>query len=274
LARRATIFKQTSKESDFNLLIDAGGFTRGVGDRSKLISDYLLKGMDMLGYSAINLGVQDFSNGGEYLTQLQAQHKFDLLSANVFYKDSGKPFGKPYVIKEIPTQSNRESSRFDKITVGIIGACDVRSMLFSNQYPEPMLESRDPVPVIAPLVKELKKKTDIVVLLFHGRYDQLKKITESAPGIDVVVLGQEYYRVPTAQEAPPILLGVPSQGKYCGILSVELNDKRNIVSKNIEQITLSTEVSDDPQFAELVNEYKKAEEKQTGELSKPEQANH
>jgi 2',3'-cyclic-nucleotide 2'-phosphodiesterase (5'-nucleotidase family) len=274
LARRATIFKQTLKETDFHILVDAGGFTRGVGDRSKLLDDYLLKGLSMLGYSAINLAVPDFANGGEFLSQMAAQHNLDLLSANVFYQGSGKLFAKPYVIKEIVADSKDKSLPFNKMKIAIIGLCDTRNMLFSSEISEPMLESRDPVPILAPLIKDLRKKSDLIILLWHGRFDVIKKVIQPLEGIDIAVLGQEYYRIPTVQESIPILLGVPSQGKYSGILTVELDSKKKIIAKTIEQVTLSTDVSDDPQFAELVKEYQKAEQAQTEALSAPPRSDH
>ncbi|MBN1998213.1 hypothetical protein JW935_11710 [candidate division KSB1 bacterium] len=259
MARRATILKQNINDADFYILTDAGGYMRGIGDRSLLLTDYLLKGMKWMGYSAVNISARDLNNGGDYIKKCQKELGLDFIAANVVYKDTGKLFGEPYVVKDIKAFSDKKLP-FKKLRIGIVGMTDARTQLFSNSINEPMLESIDPVPVAAKLLPEIRKKADLVILLYYGRFDNVSKILEQSDDIDVVVLGQEYYRAASYREKKPEIVGVSSMGKYCGILSLDLDKEKNVIDSKIENIALSEDIADDPMFVELIDEYKEAEQ--------------
>ncbi len=232
---------------------------RGMGERSLLLSDYLLKGMKWMGYSAVNVSARDLNNGGDYIKETQKKLNLDFVSANIVYKESGKPFAKPYVIETIKAFSKNKKLPFKKLRVGMVGLTDAGTQLFSSRIEEPMLESLDPVPVAASVVPEMRKKADLIILLYYGRFQNLLNVLEQAPDIDIVVLGQEYYRTASYREKKPVIVGVSSMGKYCGILSIDLDENLNIVDHKKENIALSKDIQDDPMFAELVKEYKAAE---------------
>ncbi len=243
------------------MFIDAGGFARGGGDIGKLYTDFLLRGMTELGYTVFNLSYRDFTTGGEIINKLSKKHHIDFIASNTFYKDSGKPFTKPYLIKTIKPHSNDKSLPVNKIRVGVVGMCDEYSMLFSKQLKEPMLEAKEPLQLAKKIINQVRKKSDLVVLLYNGNYAKLKPILENVKGIDVTIMGGQYYMVTPNDHFESIIVTAPSMGKYGSILSLELDKNRKIVSHHSENIPLKEDMQDDPAMVKLVKEFEAAEQK-------------
>ena len=140
MARRATFYEQSLSNADFRLIVDAGAFSRGVGEIGRIRSEYMAMGMEMLGYDVVNLSARDVNNGGEFIKNLANRHKVQFISANIHYKDSGKLFVEPYTIVTLKRIKNN-SGGLKKIKVGVIGLCEERPTLFSKAMEEQMLES-------------------------------------------------------------------------------------------------------------------------------------
>ncbi|NOY58762.1 MAG: hypothetical protein GXO75_07495, partial [Calditrichaeota bacterium] len=79
---------------------------------------------------------------------LHKKKNFQFLAGNVFYKDTNKPFAKPFVIRKIKAHKIEGGKLpFNSLKVGIIGLCDERSILFGDNVAEPKLESKAPAPI-------------------------------------------------------------------------------------------------------------------------------
>jgi 2',3'-cyclic-nucleotide 2'-phosphodiesterase (5'-nucleotidase family) len=221
-----------------------------------------MKGLSQLGYTTLNIGSRDLSSGGEYLTQIERKYPLHFLSANIFYKESGKLYADPYTIIKIKKQKNSRKSPFSTIRVGVLGACDARPALFATSREEPMLESREPLPEIKKNLDIVKKKSDLVVLLYYGRYSNLENILQQTDGIDVVLFGLEYYRINSDELLNgAIVVSTPSQGKYLSVLKLELDKEQNITSHKVTRTALTESIEDDQKYAQLVAEFKAAEKK-------------
>jgi 2',3'-cyclic-nucleotide 2'-phosphodiesterase (5'-nucleotidase family) len=248
--------------ADFAIFLDSGGFLRGIGAQNELQTEYLLKGLSQLGYTTLNIGTRDLSSGGEYLTQIERKYPLHFLSANIFYKESGKLYADPYTIIKIKKQQNSRKPPFSTLRVGILGACDARPALFATSRQEPMLESREPLPEIKKHLDIVKRKSDLVVLLYYGRYSNLENILQQTEGIDVVLFGLEYYRVNSDELFHgAVVVSTPSQGKYLSAVKLELDNQKNITDHKMTRTALTESIEDDQKYAQLVAEFKTAEKK-------------
>jgi len=226
-----------------------------MGEISKLKIDYLIKGFSLLDYSVINLSVRDFVNGGEFVKSLTNKYSnIDFISANIYYKDTAKHFAKPYVIKRVKARTSK-GLPFKKLAIGIIGLCEKRETLFSNRFQEKMLEAKPPLDIAKTIVPQLRKKVDLVIVLFHGKASALEPILREVKGIDVVVLGGAYSYRNLMKEKRPIIVSSPSLGKYAGYVTLELDKKKNIISEHRQQVALSEKIADDPELAALSKEF-------------------
>jgi len=231
--------------------------------------------MTWLGYSAINLAVRDFNSGGKFVSHLQETYQPKFVSTNIFYKDSDKRFSQPYVLKELEAKEKSKKIAFRKLKVGIIGLCDERATLFSNRLEESALESKAPLQVAKDWVPEVRKKVDLLVLLFSGTVDNLQAIIDQVPGIDVAILGGEAYisnQIRGRQNT--VIVTTPSMGKYAGVLTLELDSSKKIVSSKKDQFPLDEQIPDDPRFAELAKEYDLAASKGTAQVGASKSAVH
>lgn len=244
-------------------MVDAGGFSRGVGKAGELETQFLLKGLSKIGYSAVNLATRDFIGGGKYLndTKKSFDLEFDFIASNVFYKNNDKAFSEPYLIKELkfpPTKGKK--SPFDKLKIGVIGFCDPRDPLFQPRQNEMQLYSKDPTLIAPDIMKRLKEKVDIVILLYNGRYATFQALIQAHPDINIAIMGGEYYRVynSAATIGKTIVVTNQTMGKYSGILTCKLNEKKKIISHVNKQVALSESIADDPELSVLVEDYNKA----------------
>lgn len=238
--------------------MDAGGFSKGFGAAAELQTEFLLKGMSMLNYDCINLAIKDFANGGEFLKRAGKEHNANFISANAVYSADKKSFVEPYFIKKISANSSDALPPFDKLTIGLFGLCDEKDPLLHRNSTESPLKSLNPVEIAQDIVPKLEKKVDLVVLVYNGRFKSLEAILDNVDGIDVVIMGGEYYRAEQYTGKDIVIASTPSLGKYFGVLSVELDKNKRIVSSNKRRIPLEKNIKDDPKFVKLVNQFETA----------------
>lgn len=261
MARRATILAKEWTNSDFRLLVDAGGFSRGSDDFSQLQNEYLVKAMTWLDYSAINLGYKEFQLKPSFIKNLEQKLKPPFVSANVVMAGGDKPFAQPYVIRELELAGNGERKPlYKKLKVAILGLCDNKmSPLFISRAGEPTLEYRDPVAVGQTIVPMLRKKADLVILLYYGKFEEMNKTLQAIDGIDVAVLGGEYYMLSNAAgKKSYIAVTTPLQGKYVGVLTLQLDKNKRVIGSTNKQIPLDEDIVEDARFAQLVKEFEQA----------------
>jgi 5'-nucleotidase / UDP-sugar diphosphatase len=244
--------------SDFHLLVDAGGFSRGSDDFSQTQNEYLVKALTWLDYSAINLGYKEFQLKPSFIRSLEQKLKPPFISANVIMAGGDKTFTQPYVIKELEIAGTAERKPlFKKVRVAILGLCDNKmAPLFITRAGEPTLEYRDPIQVGKALVPMLRKKADMVILLYYGKHDEMQKVLQALDGIDVAVLGGEYYMLSSSSDKKKfIAVTTPLQGKYVGVLTLQLDKNKHIVGSTNKQIPLSEDIAEEARFAQLVKEF-------------------
>jgi 2',3'-cyclic-nucleotide 2'-phosphodiesterase (5'-nucleotidase family) len=92
ISRRQTYLTQ-NRLKDF-LLVDAGDVTAGPREWEVLELEYILKGYQMMGYHAVNVGRREASLSCENLGKIREQYPL-FVSANVVGPD-GKPVADPY----------------------------------------------------------------------------------------------------------------------------------------------------------------------------------
>ncbi len=212
----------------------------------------------MLGYSAINLGYRELNTPPSVLRGIEIKHQMHFLNANILFKETEKPFFQPYVIKEITMDNKKAKVPFKKLKIGIIGLCDnLLAQIHLTRAGEPELLYQDPQEAASKYVGDLRKKVDLIVLLYYGKYDKMKEIVSKVAGIDVVVMGGDIYRIGHDEKdnEKVIIVGAQSMGKYVNILQLALDAKKQIKSNVTKQVPLSEDIPDDPQLANLVKQH-------------------
>ena len=232
---------------------------------NRIKTEYLLKGLSLLGYDAINLCDRDFSLGGKFLTAMQSKYRLPFVSANIYYQDRDKLFVQSHIVKH---WGGKKSSgrRGGDIKIGILGVTSERRDLINPDLKESPLEAKNPVQVAAHLVPELRKKCDLIVVLAHLVPMQTQSLAEQVPGIDVIITGGSSLQAVPQLVNGCLILQSESQGKYVGDLQIQLDEGKNKVSHAGSLVPLDEKLPDDTAFVELVTEYKEALKKMTQTL--------
>ncbi|MBN1465221.1 hypothetical protein JXA02_05630 [candidate division KSB1 bacterium] len=246
------------ESTDFSLILDAGGFSKSYGTTAQLQTDFLLKGLSMLRYDGINLSGKDFSEGGEFLQALRKKHGLDFISANIVYAQEKKQFVEPFIIKKLTTSAR--TAPFKKLTVGILGLCDEKESLLHARFEEAQLQSLAPVAAAQEIVRKLDKQTDLVILLYNGRFNALEALLSQIGGIDIVIMGGEYYRAEQYSDENVIIASSPSLGKYFATLAITIDKDRKITASQKRRIPLDESIQDDPKLAKLVADFDREKE--------------
>lgn len=157
--------------------MDTGDFFGVAGEQDSLKSAFMVQMMDKLGYDVATVGERELSFGQTFLLDTFKKTKIDLVSANLVYSDTKKPFLKPYVI--------RKAGNVRVAFTGLIA----KDFITRQRQGDKPLEVLDPAETAKRLIPELRKKADVVVLLSHLGLTDGQKLTIEVPGIDVMVFG-------------------------------------------------------------------------------------
>ena len=83
--------------------MDCGDILGLAGEQDSLKGVFLIQTMDMLGYDVVNVGERELNFGQRYLLDAFKTTKMDLVSANLVFASSKKPFTKPFVVRKAGT---------------------------------------------------------------------------------------------------------------------------------------------------------------------------
>lgn len=214
--------------------------------------------MSWLNFAAVNLGYREWGAKPSFLKGLAEENKLDFLCANVLDKATGKPVFTPYVRKELHAANPSAKIPFKKLSVAIVGLTDQEfSQLFVNRPNEPELLYRPPLEVAKELMPAIAAKNDLVILLYYGKFAKMQEILDQVPGFAIAVLGGESYHLSSAANAEEkvIRVSTPSMGKYVGVLSINLDKKKKILSSSTRQVPLKEGMEEESRFLDLVKQF-------------------
>jgi len=244
-----------SENPSFTLLLDAGGFSGGLGSINKIKTDFLLNGYKMMNYSAINLGYRDFLHGTNFLKQLQQKYDVLFVSANIYNVETKEPFVQRYLIKHVKSSDNSGELR-----VGIFGVEAKNSSLIPahRRHGGALLEARDPVINAKEVIAQMKDEVDIIICLAHMRLQQAKTFATKVPEIDFIILGNDFRNQNSAiHDVQTQIVSASRQGKYMGDLTIYLDENKKIIRHSHLTSALDETYKEIPEYAKLYEDFKK-----------------
>jgi 2',3'-cyclic-nucleotide 2'-phosphodiesterase (5'-nucleotidase family) len=167
--------------------------------------------MNIINPDAMELGNHEFDYGKDALEENLKIARFPVLSANLWDKNKGRHFVRPYIIKNI-----------GRVKVGIVGL--ITPDLFKLVLRENVkgLEILDIDKVTVQYINRLKKDgVDLIIFLTHIGITADSILAERHPDIDIIIGGHSH----TPLFEPKVVNGViicqaGSRGKYLGKLEV------------------------------------------------------
>lgn len=162
----------------------------------------IVQAMNLMGYDAAAIGNHEFNYGLAHLDRAIEDAAFPFVAGNVFRHGTDEHAYRPYAL--IP----HVVAEGDTILIGVTGNTPPGVHLWDKAHVEGVLEFRDVVASLRPVVADLRRRgADLVVVLSHGgfggtSYDTLStglapenvadRLAREVPGIDVVFVGHTH----------------------------------------------------------------------------------
>ncbi len=249
-----SIMKQESGK--YNIFLHAGDMNTGVPESDLLNCEPDIKAFNFMNLSAMAVGNHEFDKTRKILFKEMKMANFPFLSANI-YKD-GKPFFKPYIIKEI-----------GGVKIAVFGLTTEETKIIEPLYCKD-LEFKNAVEISKKLVPELRKKADIIIALTHlgigkstsPEYTTSNELAEKVSGIDIIIDGHTHTNL-----QKPIVINhteifeAKDFGEYLGKITIDFkqgkiqNIKWHKIPVNLKKY-LGKNKDGKKQFAFVEKEYK------------------
>lgn len=254
----STIVKELKAKNPNTLVIDAGDAFHGQTIAHLVKGESVATVMNKIGYDFMAPGNHDFNYGQERLVELNTMTSFPILAANV-KKADGTDFLTPYMIKEV-----------DGVKIGFFGLATPDTVFMTHPKNVVGLTFEDPIKAASNMVKELEKKTDVIVAISHlGINDSYtytsKKVAEQVTGIDIILDGHSHTVLETGMVVNNVLIAQAGEfGKNVGIVEFSVEGGKVIEKKaSLINKAASDAIAADKEITDLVAEIKAVNDKMT-----------
>jgi 5'-nucleotidase/UDP-sugar diphosphatase len=175
---------------------------------------YMIEFLNRLKCDIWCFGNHEFDLGLENALGLSRLAEFPTIMANIVYKKTGK---------RIPVKSSH-TFHVKKLRVGVMA---VMQEAFVVEVLKERIEELDVLPVVSTLrseIPELDNKTDLIVVIYHGRFPDAVKIAENVQGIDIILVASEDGRFKVVNGT--LVQSTFGHQKSLGYLKVEVEKDR------------------------------------------------
>lgn len=264
-ANIATLVKKEKAANNYTLYLDAGDFFTGPYISTLTKGEAVIDTMNYLGLDAACAGNHEFDHGWQNMQQQFARAKFPILNGNIFVKETGKlVWNNPYIIKNV-----------NGIRIGIIGLHG--KFAFYDTTSDEMIrgvEARDEEEYLRKYIKELKPKTDLIVLLIHqgipgtqssgGTKDVARnhqrdiELAKNVPGVDLMVTGHPHSGTPEPLVSNgTVIVSTDAYTIELGKLELTYDKKTDKITgyKNTFNYLFDDQVTDDPQMLGVIKKW-------------------
>ncbi len=239
------------------MLLDAGGSFPTTGysrHTAGIIAKIVFESMDHMNYHAVNLSWRDLLSGLDKTNEIRSTISVPMITSNLDYASSRSNFGKKYVIRNV-----------GGIRAGILGIMSEER--FGNILDESIRESltiSSPEKVVAELVPEIRKSSDVVILLSSMGYSETSRLLEKVSGIDLAISSgndseeltqcgkSEEYQSVSEKLNGTLLLPARKLGNALGYVKIDLGPSGGSVLKmENKEIELAMDVALDPELERI-----------------------
>lgn len=178
-------------------------------------AELIIGSFNIMGYDAIGIGDDDLSLGKEFLIKLSNKARFPFICSNIIDEKSEKPIFKSYIIKNI---NGLDIGFLSLISKDFFGESDPRKKGILIQSPIESARS---------ILKEIEKKTDLIILLSHLGYQNDLQLAKTLSGVHIILgghTGMNLYNTPILKNT--LIFQVAPKGMYIGRLDLILYNNR------------------------------------------------
>jgi 5'-nucleotidase/UDP-sugar diphosphatase len=229
-----------------SLLLSAGDMIQGNNWTNLFRGESTIELMNLMRFDAMVVGNHEFDFGQDVLRRRISESKFPVLGANV----EGLDLLKPFLIKEL-----------NGVRVAVIGVVTEDTLI--STYPRNVAGLRfvSPIDTVEKYIKELKDRSDVVVVLSHIGYPADRILAENVRGIDVIVGGHSHTKLTKpVMVRNTIIVQAWEHGKSLGVLDLMVEGGKIVKFEGcLEEIKPKTGKAD-PTALAVVKKYREKEE--------------
>src|SRR5207247_1599967 len=147
-------------------------------------TDTLIEGMNALGYKVANLSQRELSHGYDFFLERRKKARFEFISANVVWQDTGEPVASPTTVVRVTL---RDGAKAKEVRIGFIGLTR-NDPAFQKEGPAGRrIVTVDAFAAAEKRVPALRQKADIVVALVALGLEEARQLPKRVKDIDLVV---------------------------------------------------------------------------------------
>lgn len=196
------------------LLLAAGDMIQGNLWSNMNQGKAVIELMNMMEFDAMVVGNHEFDFGQNILKERISQANFPILGANV----AGISGVKPYVIRNI-----------GGVRVGILGIVTEKTPYLTHPDNVKNLIFKPPPEALREYLDEVRKLSDVVIVLSHIGFAEDQRLAANVMGIDVIIGGHSHTRVDKPLEVgKTIILQAWEHGKTLGVIDLTVENGRII----------------------------------------------
>jgi 5'-nucleotidase/UDP-sugar diphosphatase len=261
LAGQVAVFRARAPQR--TLLVDGGDAWQGTFISNANKGEAVTKAMNLMRYDALAVGNHEFDWGQAVLAERAKDAAFPFLAANVIETRTGASpsYLRPFVVRDLGVTR-----------VGIIGLTNPGSATIVKATSVAGLRFLAAADAVRPLIGELQKQADIVVVVAHIGAADATQLARDVPGIDVIVAAHDHLPTQTARvEGRTTITNAGPYTQYLGRLEI-IVDRATRKMKDavrggvLTAIAANPNVKPDPEIAQLVDERRAESEKYTSRV--------
>lgn len=244
LGRVLTLRKQIMNESP-NIIFMLAGDTISPSIESKTYKGaQMIEAWNLLGLDYATFGNHEFDFGPDVLRQRIGESKFKWLAANVFDKQTGKPFADTpeFVVRE-----------FDGVKIGLFGI--VLQETLKTSRPGPNVEIGDPCATAGRVIPKIREAgAQVIVALTHLSMAEDKQLARCS-GVDVIIGGHEHTLLESMSGHAPIFK-MTSDARELGRIDLNISKSTGkLESIDWQVYPVNEQVKEDVAFAPMNEKY-------------------
>jgi len=188
----------------------------------------IIESFNLMGYDAMGIGDDDLTFGKEFLLEISRKANFPFLCSNLLDEASGKNLFQTSLVKEI-----------NGLRIGLFSLLSPDFFTSPSDPRKKGLNFRSPIETAEAMVRELKPKTDLIILLSHLGYAKDIEFAQRVQGINVISGGHTGINLPY----PPvikniIILQTASRGMFGGRLDLLFYNSEPVFYNSATRLSL------------------------------------
>jgi 2',3'-cyclic-nucleotide 2'-phosphodiesterase (5'-nucleotidase family) len=240
------------------ILVNAGDLAQGSPVSTIFHGLPVFEIANLFGFDAATLGNHDFDYGWMQTRKFLSVSKYPLVSANIVSDKGDLITRDPYVILNV-----------NGLRVAVIGAMTdtLKTLtvpkLLGEWHTTPVAET------VRKYARELKSKSDLIVLVAHVTGEEEKDVLAHVPEIPVLVTGHLHNGLPEAMnEQGRLLVRVRGYGEELGRLELKVDTaKKAVVSWNWKKIPVDSTTT--PAAEDVAREVQRWEDEVSARVDRP-----